>query len=102
MLLGLVGPARGQASNYHLAKELPVEDGGCNVLCADGASRRLYAVSAANVSVVDIDKEEVVNQFTNITGVHAFSVVPRYKQALYLKGQEATLSAVDMNSFKRA
>src|SRR5690242_6135432 len=96
LLVGWCIPLLGQESRYHQIKELSVGDAsGWNVLSLDETGRRLYGVTRSNIFVVDLNSERVVKQFTNVTGIHAFTTISRFKSAFYLKDEESKLHIVD-------
>jgi len=103
LVLGCVQlPALGAGSDFQLLQELSVGDSsGWRVLTVDESTHQLYAVTASNVYVVDLNQGQVVKQFTNIVDVHAFAVVSKEHQAFYLQGQEPKLKIVNLNTFKK-
>jgi len=94
-------PVPGADGTCHLLKELPIGDAsGWNAFSLDETTHRLYAVSASNVFVVDLNKGQVISQFTNVAGVHAFTAIPRFHRFLYLKDQEPKLNFANFDTFR--
>src|SRR6266478_8966009 len=73
------------------------------ILCADdGRPRRLYGIAGSTVFVVDLDRNQVIKQFTSEFAVDAFALVPKYHCAFYLAGRDSKLNVLDLNTFKLA
>jgi DNA-binding beta-propeller fold protein YncE len=99
----LLSPICRAESGYHVIKEIPTPNAASwNTLALDSSSRRLYAADAASVFVVDLDKEQVTRQLTNLVDVRCFIPVPKFKVAFYSAGDKASASGINLNTFKPA
>lgn len=82
---------------YHFLKEIPVGgDGGWDYLSIDADARRLYVTHAAKIVVIDLDKETIVGEITNTSGVHGFAIAPKLQRGFASNGREGTVSVVDL------
>jgi len=82
---------------YHFLKEIPVGgDGGWDYLSIDADARRLYVAHSAKVVVIDLDKEAIVGEITNTSGVHGFAIASKLQRGFASNGREGTVSVVDL------
>lgn len=84
---------------YELSKEIPIGgEGGWDILTVDAAARRLYLSHATKVIVVDLEKNAVGGEITEMPGVHGFVVAPELQRGFSSNGKEAKVSVVDLKT----
>ena len=89
------------ASEYRLLKEIPVgSDGGWDYLSVDSVARRLYVSHATKVVVIDLDKEVVVGEMTNMPGVHGLAPAPDLAKGFVSCGRENKCAIVDLKTLE--
>ena len=89
------------AGKYRFLMEIPIGgEGGGDYLTTDEAARRLYVTHWMNVTVIDLDKNEIVGEITNTPGVHGFAIAPELGRGFSSNGKEATASIVDLATLK--
>jgi len=86
---------------YKLITEIPIGgEGGWDILNVDAGARRLYLSHATKVVVVDLEKNIVSGEITDLPGVHAFCVVPGLQRGFSSNGKENKASVVDLATLK--
>lgn len=84
---------------YELAKEIPIGgEGGWDILTVDSAAHRLYLSHATKVVVVDLEKNEVAGEITDMPGVHELIPVPEMQVGFTSNGKENKSSVVDLKT----
>ena len=88
-------------NRYSFAKEIPVGgEGGWDYLSVDSGARRLYVSHATKVVVIDIDKDIVVGEITNTSGVHGLAPAPELQRGFTSNGRENKASIVDLKTLQ--
>jgi len=96
-LLALASPPLHAANpNYHHTKTIKVGgEGGWDYLAIDATARRLYVSHGTKVVVIDIDTEEIVDEFLDTPGVHGIAVAHGLGRCFISNGKENTVSIVN-------
>ena len=90
---------RGGEVNYQLLKTIPVGgDGGWDYLTVDSAAQRLYVSHSTKVVVIDLAKDAVCGEITNMSGVHGLAVAPELGRGLATCGRENKAALVDLKT----
>lgn len=90
--------ARVQAP-YTSLTEIPIGgEGGWDILTIDSPAHRLYLSHATKVLVLDLEKNAVAGEITDLQGVHAFQVVPNLERGFSSNGKENNASVVDLKT----
>lgn len=102
IVLAILGTAAFAAdTSYRFIKEIKVGgEGGWDYLSVDAAARRLYVTHATKVVVIDLDKEEVVGEITDLPGVHGFALAPDLGLGFASNGRESKAGIVDLKTLK--
>src|SRR5258705_4823464 len=88
-------------SDYKLLKSIPIGgEGGWDILTVDSPARRLYLSHATKLVVVDLAKNAVVGEITDMPGVHGLVVAPELHRGFSSNGKEAKVSVVDLETLK--
>lgn len=86
---------------YKFVNEIPIGgEGGWDILTIDTAARRLYLSHATKVVVVDLTKNAVIGEITDMPGVHGFVVAPELQRGFSSNGKESKTSVVDLQTLK--
>lgn len=86
---------------YQSAGDIPIGgEGGWDILTIDPAANRLYLSHATKVVVVDLGKNSVIGEITDMPGAHAFVAVPELQRGFSSNGKEAKASVVDLRTLK--
>src|SRR5437763_13568017 len=86
---------------YQFLTEIPIGgEGGWDILTIDAAARRLYLSHATKVVVVDLEKNAVVGEIEDTSGVHGFLAVPEVGRGFSSNGKENTASVVDLKTLR--
>ena len=86
---------------YQFLNEIPIGgEGGWDILTIDSSANRLYLSHATKVVVVDLDKNAVVGEIADTSGVHALVAVPEFQRGFSSNGKEAKSSVVDLTTLK--
>jgi DNA-binding beta-propeller fold protein YncE len=100
-LLALAATGFAAGPTYKLLKTIPVGgEGGWDYLSVDAGARRLYVSHATKVVVIDIDKDEVVGEITDLPGVHGFALAPELGLGFASNGRENKASIVDLKTLQ--
>jgi DNA-binding beta-propeller fold protein YncE len=98
---GWEAPTPRDASGYHLLKRIPLGgEGGWDYLTADGTARRLYITRGNRVTVMDMDKGDVVGEVTGLAGIHGVALVPERNRGFVSNGGDGTVVVFDLKTFK--
>jgi hypothetical protein len=86
---------------YHLLKEIPVSgDTGWDYLSVDPAAQRLYVSHGTKVVVIDLAKDLVVDEITNLSGVHGLAPAPELGRGMVTCGRENKAAIVDLKTLQ--
>jgi DNA-binding beta-propeller fold protein YncE len=66
----------------------------------DSAGRRLYVTHGTKVIVIDMDKNAVVGEITDLPGVHGFALAPELGLGFSSNGAENKAGIVDLKTLK--
>ncbi|HZS46238.1 MAG TPA: YncE family protein [Blastocatellia bacterium] len=95
-LVGLAGP-----SGYHLIKTIKIGgEGGWDYLNVDSANRKLYVSHGNHVVVIDIDKNEVVGDIPDTTGVHGIAIANDLNRGFTSNGRGNSVTIFDLKTLK--
>lgn len=101
LLCGALAPLCRADGPYHFLKEIPVGgDGGWDYLSVDPAARRLYVSHGTKVVVIDMDRDAVVGEIADTTGVHGLAVASELKRGFTSNGRENKAGIVDLETLK--
>src|ERR1700716_1138556 len=82
---------------YKFLNEIPIGgEGGWDILTIDSPAHRLYLSHATKVVVVDLTKNVVAGEITDLPGVHGFIAVPEVDRGFSSNGKENKISVVDL------
>ncbi|MDD8027470.1 MAG: YncE family protein [Acidobacteriota bacterium] len=100
-LLALAATGFAADPAYRFLKAIPVGgEGGWDYLSVDAVARRLYVSHATKVVVIDMDKDEVVGEITDLPGVHGFALAPELGLGFASNGRENKASIIDLKTLK--
>jgi len=108
ILLGMMACA-GALQNAAAANEGPYQfireisiggEGGWDILTVDSPAHRLYLSHATKIVVVDLEKNSVAGEITDMPGVHGFVAVPELGRGFSTNGKEGKASVVDLKTLK--
>lgn len=86
---------------YQFLTEIPIGgEGGWDILTIDPTANRLYLAHATKVVVVDLGKNAVIGEITDMPGVHAFVAVPTLQRGFSSNGKESRSSVVGLATLK--
>jgi DNA-binding beta-propeller fold protein YncE len=86
---------------YHFITKIDVGgDGGWDYASVDSPARRLYVTHGTKVVVIDMDKNAVVGEITDIPGVHGFALAPELGLGFSSNGMENKASLVDLKTLQ--
>jgi YVTN family beta-propeller protein len=86
---------------YHLLKEIPVSgDTGWDYLSVDPAAQRLYVSHGTKVVVIDLAKDMVAGEITNVSGVHGLAPAPELGCGMVTCGRENKAAIVDLKTLQ--
>jgi DNA-binding beta-propeller fold protein YncE len=101
LFAGFGASAEPADSNYQILKTIKVGgEGGWDYLTMDAAARRLYVSRSNRVLVVNVDKDEVVGEVPNTTGIHGIALVPKRKKGFTSNGGDSTVTIFDLETLK--
>src|SRR3954467_8075222 len=95
--LFVVGASPSQAqTTYHVARKVAVGgDGGWDYLVADTLSHRLFLSRGTPVMVVDQDKDNVIADIPNTSGVHGIALAPALGKGFTSNGRDSSVTVFD-------
>ncbi len=102
-LFGADAPAAPAASGpYKLLKSIDVPAGGTSwdYLAVDSEGHRLFVTNGTNVIAIDTEKDAVVGQVDDTSGVHGFAIVPKLGRGFASNGRANNVSVVDLKTLK--
>jgi YVTN family beta-propeller protein len=100
-LCGAIALRSEAADAYKFLTEIPIGgEGGWDILTVDSAARRLYLSHATKIVVVDLEKNAVAGEITDMPGVHGFIPVPEAGRGFSTNGKENKSSVVDLATLK--
>jgi DNA-binding beta-propeller fold protein YncE len=86
---------------YHFMKQISIGgEGGWDYAATDEAGRRVYVTHGDKIIVIDIDKDEVVGEITDLPGVHGFAVASELGLGFSSNGRENKSSIVDLKTLQ--
>jgi YVTN family beta-propeller protein len=86
---------------YKLLNEIPIGgEGGWDYVTIDAAAHRLYLSHATKVVVVDLTKNAIVGEISDMPGVHGFIVAPDLERGFSSNGKESKVSVVDLKTLR--
>jgi len=98
---GLAATVCSAAEPYHLLKEIPVGgDGGWDYLSVDSAAHRLYVSHGTKAVVIDLEKDAVVGEITNLPGIHGVAIASDLHLGLATCGREGKAAIIDLNTLQ--
>src|SRR5437868_1398238 len=84
-------PAAAPAASgpYKLLKEIAIPTGGTgwDYLTVDSEGHRLYVTNGSSVVAIDTEKDAVVGQVDELSGVHGFAVAPKLGRGFASNGR---------------
>jgi DNA-binding beta-propeller fold protein YncE len=84
------------AQAYHVAKKLNVGgEGGWDYLLADTVSHRLFLSRGTHVMVVNTDRDSVIGDIPNTSGVHGIALVPALGKGFTSNGRDSSVTVFD-------
>jgi WD40 repeat protein len=75
-------------------------EGGWDYLTVDSAARRLYVSRGNRVTVLDIDREDVVGELADTPGVHGIAVVPELGKGFTSNGRDSSVTVFDLKTLR--
>lgn len=98
---GLVTTVCSAAEPYHLLKEIPVGgDGGWDYASVDSPAHRLYISHGTKAVVIDLEKDTVVGEITNLPGIHGVAIASDLHLGLATCGRENKGAIIDLNTLQ--
>ena len=89
-----------QAGTYHVVKEIAAGgDGGWDYLTVDTAAHRLYVSRSTHVMVVDTDRDSVIADIPNTSGVHGIALAPSLGKGFTSNGRDSTVTVFDLKTY---
>lgn len=89
-----------QAGSYHVVKEIPVGgEGGWDYLTVDTAAHRLYVSRSTHVMVVDTDRDSIIADIPNTSGVHGVALAPSLGKGFTSNGRDSTVTVFDLKTY---
>ena len=99
--LGLQNAVGAANEPYKLLNEIPIGgEGGWDILMVDSGAHRLYLSHATKVVVIDLEKNAVAGEITDMPGVHGFVAAPETGFGFSTNGKENKVSVVDLKTLK--
>jgi YVTN family beta-propeller protein len=100
LILLSASAVRGEGE-YKFIREIPIGgEGGWDILTVDSPAHRLYLSHATKVVVVDLEKNAVAGEITDMPGVHGFIAAPEVDRGFSSNGKENKISVVDLKTLK--
>ena len=97
----LQNAAAATGASYQFIREISIGgEGGWDILTVDSPAHRLYLSHASKVVVVDLEKNSVAGEITDMPGVHGFVAVPEFGRGFSTNGKEDKASVVDLKTLK--
>lgn len=85
--------------HYHVVRRLKVGgDGFWDYLTADPSAHRLYVSRGTHVMVVDTDRNQVIGDIPNTSGVHGIALAPELGRGFTSNGRDSTVTIFDLKS----
>ncbi|HJQ18917.1 MAG TPA: YncE family protein [Gemmatimonadaceae bacterium] len=85
-----------QAQHYHVTRQYKVGgEGGWDYLVADTGAHRVFLSRGTHVMVVDADRDTVLGDIPNTTGVHGIALVPALGKGFTSNGRDSSLTVFD-------
>jgi DNA-binding beta-propeller fold protein YncE len=75
-------------------------EGGWDYLTVDPGARRLYCSRSNRVIVIDLDKETVVGELADTSGIHGIAIVPELGKGFTSNGSDSSVTVFDLKSLK--
>jgi YVTN family beta-propeller protein len=95
------GTATGQVSSYKVIKRVPIGgEGGWDYLAVDSAAKRCYISHQTHVVVFDTEKEKVIGDINNTTGVHGIAIATVLNKGYISNGGDNTVTVFDTATLK--
>ncbi len=86
---------------YHFIAKIDVGgEGGWDYASVDSEARRLYVTHGTKIVVIDLDKNAVVGEIADTTGVHGFAIAPELGLGFSSNGMENKVSIVDLKTLQ--
>ena len=86
---------------YHFLKEIPVSgDTGWDYLSVDPAAQRLYVSHGTKIVVINLAKDMIAGEITNLAGVHGLAPVPELGRGMATCGRENKAAIVDLKTLQ--
>lgn len=88
-----------QQPTYHVVARVSLPgEGGWDYLTVDTAAHRLYASRGTHVAVVDLDRDSVVGDIPNTSGVHGIVVLRDLNRGYTSNGRDSTVTVFDLET----
>ena len=97
-LLGACTPASAAVPNYHLAQELPLPDGGWDLISFDPGLNRVYVARSEAVTVIDAPTGAVTAKLVAASGGHAVVPLKNGAEILVTDGHDDMARIYDARS----
>jgi DNA-binding beta-propeller fold protein YncE len=85
--------------SYRLIKEIQFSQP-IKAISIDDTTHRLYVSFASKIAAMDIGKEQIVGEVTNVGNVRAFAIAPKFKLAYAADSEESKLRSIDLRTLK--
>jgi DNA-binding beta-propeller fold protein YncE len=88
-------------SDYQILKRIKVGgEGRWDYLTADPDAHRLYVSRTDRVQVIDVEKDKLVGEVKELSGVHGIALVPMRKKGFISNGGDGTVTIFDLATLK--
>lgn len=103
LFLPVAVPSTGAAApNYHLVKSISLPGAeGWDYLALDSGARRLYVSRGTHITVVDVDKGQVVGDIPDTSGVHGVAIDPKSGHGFTSNGRSNSVTIFDTKTLKK-
>ena len=99
MSFGLL--AQSDFYNYKIAKSIVVPgDEKWDYSIVDKDDRKLYISHGSKVQVIDLKKDTLVGEISNLSGVHGIALATNAKKGYISNGKSSTVTVFDLGSLK--
>ena len=86
-------------SGYRVTKRINTGgEGGWDYLAVDTAGHRLYVSRGSHVQVIDVDRDSLVGDLPNTTGVHGAAFAPKLGRGFTSNGRDTSVTIFDLKT----
>ena len=87
------------APKYRLLRKIPLKgETGWDYLSLDAAARRLYVTRGIGITVLDVDRGEVVGEIADTPGVHGVALAPDLGRGFTSNGRDDSVTIFDLKT----